>query len=214
MTSGGSRKEAERRALELLPWYVNGTLDGAERELVGSQVLVSLTCRRELDRLRRFQQLIQRDDVDAVATDRAFERLLARINSHDASSASRADRRGRFFSWIPLAVAAALIVALAVPLGWWTSRPDTTSATFETLSSPPPAHDRARLHVVFAPDVTEAERLDLLARHGLTVVGRPTADGIVTLTLADAADPAAVVAALKHEPRIRLVTTPAATDMP
>ena len=60
---------------------MNGTLEGEERELVGRQVLASLTCRKELERLRRLQQLIQRDDAEAAATGRAFERLMARIHA-------------------------------------------------------------------------------------------------------------------------------------
>jgi hypothetical protein len=63
----------ERTALELLPWYVNETLKGEERELVSRQVLASITCRKELERLRRLQQLIQREDAEATATGRAFE---------------------------------------------------------------------------------------------------------------------------------------------
>ena len=84
MTSKGMSGDLEQRALELLPWYVNGTLEGEERELVGRQVLASLTCRKEFERLRRLQQLIQRDDPEAAATDREFERLMARIHASDA----------------------------------------------------------------------------------------------------------------------------------
>ena len=73
MTSNELRSD-ERKTMELLPWYVNGTLEGEERELVGRQVLSSLTCRKELERLRRLQELIQRDDAEAAATGRAFER--------------------------------------------------------------------------------------------------------------------------------------------
>ena len=46
MTSKGMSGDLEQRALELLPWYVNGTLEGEERELVGRQVLASLPAAR------------------------------------------------------------------------------------------------------------------------------------------------------------------------
>ena len=104
MTSKGMSGDLEQRALELLPWYVNGTLEGEERELVARQVLASLTCRKELERLRSLQQLIQRDDPEAAATDREFERLMARIHASDAPPRScvhavrprRLGRRGRW----------------------------------------------------------------------------------------------------------------------
>ena len=116
MTSDELRSD-ERQALELLPWYVNGTLEGEERELVSRQVLASLTCRKELERLRRLQQLIQRDDAEAAATGRAFERLMARIEASGDSSASRVRHAGRRFAWTRLALAASLAAAVSACCG-------------------------------------------------------------------------------------------------
>ena len=124
MTSDESRSELERRALELLPWYVNGTLEGEERELVSRQVHGSLTCRKELERLRRLQHHIQRDDGEAVATGRAFERLMARIEASGDSSASRVRHPGQAFAWTRLGLAASVAAAAfgaAVVVGWRTS---------------------------------------------------------------------------------------------
>ena len=113
MTSNELRSD-ERKALELLPWYVNGTLEGEERELVGRQVLSSLTCRKELERLRRLHELIQHDDAEAAATGRAFERLMARIDASEASTPSRARRIGRQYAWTPFALAASLAAGVSV----------------------------------------------------------------------------------------------------
>ena len=212
MMKGESQSELERRALELLPWYVNGTLAGTERELVSRQALSSLTCRKELERLRRLHLLIQRDDAEAVATDRGLERLMARINS--GASAPDANRRGGLFSWTRLAIAAATILALAIPLAWWAGGPATAPATYETLTSRPTAGADAQIRVVFAAGVSAAEQDDLLARHALAIVERARADGVVTLTLADGVDRAAIVDALRRDPRISLVTTPPATPAP
>ena len=204
----------ERTALELLPWYVNGTLDSEERELVSRQLLASITCRKELGRLRRLQELIQREDAEATATGRAFERLMARIEASGDSPASRAGPT-RAFSWTRLALAASVTAAVAVPLWWRAEAPSTASTTYETLTNSRPADPGATLlRVVFAPGITEPERQELLARHGLTVVGSPTADGLVTLSLADADDQAAIVAALKRDPRISFVNSPPVTERP
>lgn len=214
MTSEELRSK-ERQALELLPWYVNGTLEGEERELVSRQVLASLTCRIELERLRRLQQLIRRDDPEAVATDRAFERLMARIEASGASPRSQVRRPGHEFVWTRFALAASLAAAVSVLLWWWAAAPSTTPRTYETLTTPPSADAGAvRLRVVFAPGVTESERLQLLADHGLTAVGSPADDDVVTLAFADGTDRAAIVAALKRDPRIQLVTSPPGAGAP
>ena len=146
MTSKGMSGDLEQRALELLPWYVNGTLEGEERELVGRQVLASLTCRKEFERLRRLQQLIQRDDPEAAATDREFERLMARIHASDAPPRLSSMRFG---------LAASMAAAVGALLWWGTLTPSAPPHTYETLTNPAPADPAvARLRVLFAPGVS------------------------------------------------------------
>ncbi len=215
MTNDESRRDLERRALELLPWYVNGTLEGGDRELVSRQVLGSLTCRKEFERLRRLQQLIQRDDAEAAATGRAFERLMARIESSGDSSASRVRDSGQAYAWTRLTLAASVAAAVSVLLWWSAGAPPTTPRTYETLTRSQPADPGAtRLRVVFAPGVTESERVELLASLSLTIVEPPTDDGVVTLLFTDGTDQAAIVAALKRDPRIAFVTSPPVSDGP
>lgn len=206
--------DLERQALELMPWYVNDTLEGEERELVGRQVLASLTCRKELERLRRLQQLIKRDDAEAVATDRAFERLMARIHASGAPPRLAA-AGGPGFAWMRFALAASVVAAVSA-LFWWGSRaPSTPPHTYETLTNSQPADAAAvRLRVLFAPGVTGPEQRELLASHGLTAVGPQAKDGVVTLAFPAGADRAAIVAALKQDPRIRLVTSPPGSGGP
>lgn len=207
--------ELEQRALELLPWYVNGTLEGDERELVGRQVLASLTCRKELERLRRLHQLMQRDDAEAVATDREFDRLMARIRASESSPRSAAAVARRGFPWMPYALAASVAASVSALLWWGTLTPSAPPHTYETLTNPAPAGAAAvRLRVLFAPGVTEAEQRELFDGHSLTVIGPPAEDGVVTLAFPGDADRAAIVAALKQDPRIRLVTTPPGSDGP
>jgi hypothetical protein len=207
--------DLERKALELLPWYVNGTLDGEERELVGRQVLASLACRKELDRLRRLHGLMQRDDADAVATDREFERLMARIRASEASPGSAAAMTRRGAPWMPLALAASVAAALSGMVWWGTLTPSAPSGTYETMSNPSPAGAAAaRVHVLFEPGVTGSEQRELLAALGLTVVGPPAEDGVLTLAFPEDVDRPAIVAALKQDPRVRLVTSPPGTEGP
>ena len=200
--SNTTTAECERKALELLPWYVNGTLEGEERELVRSQVLASLTCRKELERLRRLQELMKHDDAEAIATDRAFESLMARIRASEAAPASPAG------GIVQLAIAASLVTAATALAWWWVAAPVSAPAPYETLATAQPAGTAALLRVVFNAGVGEPERQAVFARYRLTTVAPPTAEGVYTLGFPDEADPAAIVAALREDPRIRLVTSP------
>lgn len=199
-TTAGS----ERKALELLPWYVNGTLEGEERELVRSQVLASLTCRKEFERLRRLQELMRRDDAEAIATGRAFESLMARIRASESADAAPAGRH----TIQRLAMAASLTIAATALVWWWAAAPVAPPDAYETLTTPQAAGAEAKLRVVFEPEVAEPERRALMARHRLTPVAPPTAEGVYTLAFAADADRVAIVAALREDPRIRLVTSP------
>jgi hypothetical protein len=214
MTSRETHEARERRVLELLPWYINGTLEGDERELVKRQVLASLTCRKELERQRRLQELIRREDAEAFVADRAFERLMARIKASDSTSRAHQRRAGGATTWNRFAAAAALVAAVSA-LWWRADTTDVAPATYETMSRPQPADSRsATVRVMFAPTVTDSERQQLLASHGLKAVGPPDADGVVILSFNDATDQADALAALKQDPRILLVTTPPGTGAP
>ena len=205
MTDEAALTASERTTLELLPWYVNGTLEGAEREQVRRELRSSLTCRLEYERLCRMQTLMQGDDAEQVAADRSFERLMARIQS---DAPARAAATARLPRWTSFAQAAA-VVALVGSGAWWLSQGETTApGTFTTLTSEAPASQAPQLRLVFAASVSESERQALLAKEGLTLVAPPTAEGIYTLALPEHTDARALAERLRADPRVAFVTTP------
>ena len=213
MMNKASTGDIEQRALELLPWYVNGTLEGEERELVSRQVLASLPCRKEFERLRRLHQLFQRDDAEAAATDREFERLMTRIRASDAQPPVTS--RGRGLGWLQFALAATVVATAAASLWWGYFMPSDPSHTYETLTNPQPTDPASvRLRVLFVPGVDGAQQRELLESFGLTTIGSPAEDGVVTVAFPARADRGAIVNALRQDPRIRLVTTPPGTRGP
>lgn len=213
MTASEQRRSTEQQALELLPWYVNGTLSDEERELVRRELLFSLTCRKEFERLRRLQRAMQREDGESAATERAFERLLARIEDSAAMRPARRRSLPRPVAW-PYFAQAALLLVFVSGLVWWTfPAPSTVQQSYGTLSTPQLADAGVtRLRVVFAPGVSEAAVRELLAEYQLTIVDGPTRDGLYTLAPAAGADVRLVVAALKADPRVEFTSTPAAAE--
>jgi hypothetical protein len=196
MTDDAPESGHELQALELLPWYVNGTLAGEEREEVRRALRSSLTCRLEHARLRRLQALMQQDDSEHAATDRAFERLMSRIHRR---------RHPRLWQ-----AAAALLVACGLAL-WWSLDLRSVPQDFETLTTPEDA-GLARLRVVFASGVPEDARRELLAAHGLEMTPPPTPDGVYTLVVPEGADARAISNALRTDPRVAFTSTPPANE--
>lgn len=94
----------DRALLELLPWYLNGTLEGAELAAVEALLLRSAEAREELEVLRRLAAAVREQEQAHEAP--PFELGWARLQR----SLQPAPRRDW---WKPgLAAAAALVVAL------------------------------------------------------------------------------------------------------
>lgn len=214
MTTGDQYRSAERRALELLPWYVNGTLVDGERELVRRELLSSLTCRKEFGRLRSLHQTMQRDDGETVATERAFERLMARIEDCAIERPERRQNLRRPVAW-PYFAQAALLLGLVSGIVWWQfPAPPAETPTYGTLSEPEPVGAGVtRLRVVFAPGMSDAALREMLVEYRLTIIDGPTRDGLYTLMPVESADTRKIVEALKADPRVVFTSTPAAAEI-
>jgi hypothetical protein len=195
--SRNSHETAERRVLELLPWYVNGTLEGAEHDEVRRALRSSLTLGREHDRLVRLLVLMRLDDAEQAATGRAFERLVTRIQ--------RRRPWQRPAAW-QAAAAALAVVGLAL---WWQVELPSGPRRFETLTTAETG--AASLRVLFAPDVEAHARDALLAAHGLAIRAPPTPEGVYTLVLPENADARAIADALRADPRVAFASMPPAS---
>jgi hypothetical protein len=205
MTDDAALSASEREALELLPWFVNGTLEGDERDRVQRELRSSLTCRIEYERLSRMQGLMQGDDAEQAATDRGFERLMARIQSDGRARPAAVAQNPR---WLPLAQAATLLVLVGGAAWWWRLDSATVDAPYRTLTVEQPATSQSQLRLVFKPDVTEGERSALFAELGLHLVATPTVDGIYTVALPKDASAREFFNRLDADPRVALVTMP------
>ena len=205
MTDDAALSASERTTLELLPWYVNGTLEGEEREQVRQELRSSLTCRLEFERLSRMQGLMQGGDAEQAAADRGFERLMARIQSDGRARPAAVAQNPR---WLPLAQAATLLVLVGGAAWWWRLDSTTVDGPYQTLTVEQPATPQPQLRLVFKPGVSESERSALFTELGLRMVAAPTADGIYTVALPKDRSAREFFNRLDADPRVALVTTP------
>lgn len=99
----------DRALLELLPWYLNGTLDPQERANVEALLLRSAEAREELEVLRRLAAAV-REQEHGAGQSAPFDLGWARLQRSLQQEARPAPRRDW---WKPgLAAAAALVIAL------------------------------------------------------------------------------------------------------
>jgi anti-sigma factor RsiW len=172
-------KPPHQKIQELLPWFVNGTLDGDEAVLVEQHLQACTACRAELDCLRVLQSEYVSIDL-APDAERALASLRPRLDAIEPP-AQRPRSASRNFSfpglipvWMKLALAAQFGVIFA--LGWEVLQPDRAAPEFHTLSAPgAPVHAAGSLVVVFDPGAPQREVVQILRRSGARIVDGPTA---------------------------------------
>jgi hypothetical protein len=176
--------DEHRSAQELLPWFVNGTLDAAEAARVGEHVAQCTACQADVAAQTQWRAVsfvgAPRADVD-----HGWAALRTRL---DGDAAPR--RRGAVFAWwrhaLQLAVAAqaAVILVMAFALVSLLTPPE----PFRALGSA--AAVDANAIVVFRADATQAETSAALRAAGARIVGGPTGADAYLLRLPEPAAPA------------------------
>jgi hypothetical protein len=190
------------RAFELLPWLINGTLAGAEREAVEHHVRACIVCRRELKEQQRLHASVRARRTADVSAEAGFDRLDGELN---AAGAIRPRWRIRYATAAPFAVAAAAGVAVLAILLWFTPLPDLDRNDYKTLGTPPA--EAALVDIVFADQTTAAQMQDLLDDIDGEIVAGPSRLGRYSVRVTgDRADDGRLdelIGVLAADPRIR-----------
>ncbi|MEL6575994.1 MAG: hypothetical protein AAFQ81_08900 [Pseudomonadota bacterium] len=192
----GMREEASL----LIPWYVNGTLEGEERALVERFMANDADFAAEVERERRVARAVRELDATEEAALESWKQLEARLQP--AAPVEETPRReaakGISSTWIervqamladlpslfatpyPALGAAAVAVVAALLLMQGPTTPVGEEPSFQTLTSEPQLSG-PRLRIKAAEAMDQAAVEALAAEHGLEVVDGPTASGIYTM---------------------------------
>ena len=201
------------RAFELLPWLVNGSLTGTERDAVESHVRACIACRRELKQQQRLHGAVRARDRPTSPPRPGFADSTASSTKPPARSRLW---RGRYASAAPFAVAAAAGLAVLAVLLWFTPLPQLGSNSYSTLATAP-ASDVALLDIVFAEGTTAAEMQELLNDIDGEIVAGPSQLGRYSVRLAEgratSANVTALLDTLAADPRVRLAG-PSLAELP
>ena len=203
-------KSPHQKLQELLPWFLTGTLEGADVTQVEGHLRSCPACRSELECL----QLLRSTYVDselAPDAEAALARLRPRLDEPaPASRPRRAAGRTRakpatpapMPSWLGLALAAQF--ALILGLGWKVLQPDRVALEYHALASAGTAqHAAGSLVVVFDPAASQREVAQILRHSGGRVVDGPTETNGFMLAVASGSLKSALTR-LRAEPAVLL----------
>ncbi len=189
------------RLLELLPWYVNGTIGADDRAWVDTYLRTNPSAGGELEWFQKLQTEL-RQDSGPVPADAIWEKTLVKIRQDAEGSLPQggASTFGRLLAWLggashagsmprfaPVMGALLAVVALqSVMLGARVSQPDSN-----VRSGIKGWADGPLLRVNFRPDAKESEIRFLLTEVRVLVVAGPTRLGDYFLKGAPTALPSA-----------------------
>ncbi|HPF58303.1 MAG TPA: hypothetical protein P5149_13095 [Candidatus Competibacteraceae bacterium] len=209
---------------ELLPWYVNGTLDPAETAAV-EQYLAQYPARRaELEQCRALAGMIEAHDPPAwQPAPEGFDRLMAEVNRWEAAPVSTPAQIApslwqQVLEWLwhtpppvrwTLAVESLAIAVLVLAVLLPATMP--AGPGYETLSNGEAPANAAgwQVRVVFDDRMSIGELQTLLRSITGHIAAGPTALGVYTVTIPSGEPPEGAldraVTTLRAHPRVRLV---------
>jgi anti-sigma factor RsiW len=190
---------AHRKIVELIPWYVNGSLPPDDHAEVEQHLNECLPCRAALREARRIRSLVSGHDDVPIGLEHGFSDLLRRIDDRPRRSPFRPGPRLAYG-------AAAVCVAVA---GWLLVgtllAPEAIDPVPFTTLTDGARFAGTRIDIVFADAIPEAEILEIVDSLGAHLVGGPSELGRYTVAV-EATTPddlSRLIERLTADPRVR-----------
>lgn len=183
-----NEKAKDDKLIELLPWYVNGTLCGEERQAVEELLQRSAEARAEKAMLESLQDHVKAQWQSAGPGELGWKRLQKSLHTPPAGNT----RAGTDKFWNRfIAAAAVLVICLQVGIYF---KPVDQSPT-QVLGGDPQVHqlDAQLFRVVIRQDARWGDIENLLFTLQAQVVEGPSALGVVTLAASKEADAQAIL---------------------
>jgi Putative zinc-finger len=184
-------------AAALIPWYVNGTLAGAEAAKLGAHLDVCAPCRRDYEAQLRLHEAMQPESTLVFAAEPSFRKLMARIGTGEDAGELASGRPAPAMrmpvasqtSHAPTRVArwlAAAVVLEGLGLGYagwaWHTHTAGTAPAYVTLTAPEPSYrDSSRVRIVFRSSLSLQELGTILHKAGAHIIDGPTDSNVYTL---------------------------------
>lgn len=173
-----ARPDNEHTAVdELLPWYVNDTLDAAERARVDMHVRDCARCRENAEFLTDVQAVVQTDSPAPLVPQADVDGLLATIEQGDVPR-----RNSRNVGYLAVAASLFAVAVIAPALVDRSGVSDEQAKQFETVISPSASNTMQYIvELRFVAATSPAERLEILDTMGGAVSSEPSDADRITL---------------------------------
>jgi hypothetical protein len=189
--------DPHQRALDLIPWCVNGSLEASEATALSAHLDGCAPCRRDYEAQQRLFEAMQADTTLVFAAEPSFKKLMARIGTHEDAGelaaggpapvlrgANKPAPRRRFARAAGWLAAAVVVEGLGLGYGAWAWHAHSAAAgsAYVTLTSPQPSYrDSPRIRIVFRSGLSMGGVGAILHAAGAHIIDGPTDANVYTL---------------------------------
>ena len=178
-----------QKVWDLLPWYVNHSLDSVEQDIVNKHVKTCITCRIELNQQQQVLAKIQQTDLLQQVSQVSFAQLRKRIEEQPSlytlAKHNEPEKEPKFFSrqflnFLKYTTLAASLLLLALP-SMLHSLIDQSALTgnYRTLANSIDDERRGnRIHIIFADQVNSEQIEAILSNVSGHIVKGPSQKGV------------------------------------
>ncbi len=175
-----------QKVWDLLPWYINHSLDPVEQDIVKNHIKTCVTCRIELNQQRQVFNNMNKTDILQQVSQVSFAQLKKRIEEHPTFAKHNEPQKElklfshQFLSFVKYAALAASILLLALPfmLDSLIDKPE-LKGDYRTLANPIQGEQRNNMiRIVFA-DQSNPEQIEaILSSVSGHIVKGPSQNGV------------------------------------
>jgi hypothetical protein len=156
-----TNRNEHQEAWNLLPWYVNRSLDLVEQDFVKNHVKTCITCRIEINQQQRLLERMQQTDLLQQVSQDSFTKLRKRIEEQPKPCALAEHKKPKralelhsrqLFGFVKYTALAASLLLLAMPfmLNSPTDKPE-LKGEYRTLANPTEGKQKNNIvRIVFA----------------------------------------------------------------
>lgn len=162
----------DRNIIELLPWYINNSLDEEENRIVAEALEKDNELKKEYELLKSLSTAIKSEEIQTPG-EMGFARLKRSIKATDKSKALTPQTGSNVSRWKFAAIAASLL--LVAQASFMLNQTD-EQQYYRPLGSDTKVQDT--ILITFSPGVTEQQVRDTLLESQAVIIDGPSAAGI------------------------------------
>ena len=209
MRRRGNDSPEHSEIAELIPWYLNSTINDFDRNRLEAHLVACAACRANLDLERRVHQRMTAESSVEYIPAASLKRLRAKLDGIDglAKPPSIARARGQSMPWQGLMAASVAVLAVAVALmasdRWVQFRARTAGPIYYTVTNSVPRARGEAIRAVFAPTLTLMQLQRILDESQMKIIAGPTEAGVYSLASTSRRPVGSSLTLLRSHPEVR-----------